>query len=292
MSYIRNNGIPDVVHVHVPVQSGLFALWIKRKYKVPFVVTEHWGIYNDVEIHNYRGKSAAFRQLTRKVFEKADVFLSVSHFLAEGVNKLVVEKEYEIIPNVTDTTIFYYKDRKTEVFRFIHVSNMVPLKNAEGILMAFRLLLQENRNVELVMVGDTNASIRNFAHELGLTGPQVLFRGEVPYFEVAREIQGADCLVLFSNMENSPCVIGEALCCGIPVIATNVGGIPELVNEENSILVEPKVEKALIAAMQQMITRSSEFNHKRIAEQAHGKFSYPVAGKKFDEIYSALALRN
>ena len=77
-NYIGNNGIPDVVHVHVPVKAGLFALWFKRKYKVPFVVTEHWGIYNDVEIHNYQGKSVAFRQLTRRVFEKADVFLSVS----------------------------------------------------------------------------------------------------------------------------------------------------------------------------------------------------------------------
>ena len=291
-NYIGNNGIPDVVHVHVPVKAGLFALWFKRKYKVPFVVTEHWGIYNDVEIHNYQGKSVAFRQLTRRVFEKADVFLSVSQFLAEGVNKLVVEKKYEIIPNVTDTSVFYYKDRKNVVFRFIHVSNMVPLKNAEGILMAFRLLLQQITNVELVMVGDTNTSIRNFAKELGLTGSQVLFRGEIPYYEVAREIQEADCLVLFSNIENSPCVIGEALCCGLPVIATKVGGIPELVNEENSILIEPKDEKALVAAMQEMIARFSEFKHKKIAEKAQSRFSYPVAGKKFNEIYSLLAARN
>ena len=159
--------------------------------------------------------------------------------------------------------------------------------------MAFRLLLQQITNVELVMVGDTNTSIRNFAKELGLTGSQVLFRGEIPYYEVAREIQEADCLVLFSNIENSPCVIGEALCCGLPVIATKVGGIPELVNEENSILIEPKDEKALVAAMQEMIARFSEFKHKKIAEKAQSRFSYPVAGKKFNEIYSCfLSLAN
>ncbi|MBK8141701.1 MAG: hypothetical protein IPK57_12370 [Chitinophagaceae bacterium] len=79
------------------------------------------GIYSDVEIHNYQGKSAAFRQLTRRVLKRLMYFSSVSQFLAEGVNKLVVEKKYEIIPNVTDTSVFITRTVRMFLFRFIRI---------------------------------------------------------------------------------------------------------------------------------------------------------------------------
>ncbi|MBL0131813.1 MAG: glycosyltransferase [Chitinophagaceae bacterium] len=96
-------------------------------------------------------------------------------------------------------------------------------------------------------------------------------------------------MIVFSNIENSPCVIGEALCCGLPVIATDVGGIPELVNENNSIRVVPKDEEALAGVMRQMMDNYAKFDRKKIAEDAQSRFSYPVIGKKIDEIYSRFA---
>ena len=57
-------------------------------------------------------------------------------------------------------------------------------------------------------------------------------------------------------------------------------------------MIEPKDEKALVAAKQVMKARFSVFQHKKIAEKAQSRFSYPVAGKKFNEIYSLLAARN
>jgi hypothetical protein len=47
-AYIRQHGSPACVHVHIPVKAGLLALWMKKKYKIKFAVTEHWGIYNEV----------------------------------------------------------------------------------------------------------------------------------------------------------------------------------------------------------------------------------------------------
>ncbi|MEP6700486.1 MAG: glycosyltransferase [Bacteroidota bacterium] len=284
--YVIENGKPDLVHVHVPVKSGIAALWFKSKYKIPYLVTEHWGIYNDVEIHNYKSKSVGFKRYTKKIFDKATRFISVSKYLAEGVNRLVLKKEYTVIPNTVDTTKFYYKEKQASTFRFIHVSNMVPLKNAEGILGGFRLLLEQNSNAILVMVGDTEIAIRHFAKGLGIPGNNISFKGEIPYQQVAVEMQQSDCLVLFSNIENSPCVIGEALCCGLPVITTNVGGITELVNENNSLLVNVKNEKILAEAMLEMTNKSALYNRKKIAEDAISKFSYPVIGKKLDEIYN------
>jgi len=286
--YIIENGNPDLVHVQVPMKAGVAALWLKKRFKISFVVTEHWGIYNDVEVHNYDSKSPMFKRYTKKIFDEAAGFISVSKYLAEGVNRLVTKKEYEIVPNTVDNRLFFYKEKETALFQFIHVSNMVPLKNVEGILRAFKLLLEQNDKARLVMVGDTESSVRDIATKIGLTELNVSFRGEVPYQQVAIEMQESNGLILFSNIENSPCVIGEALCCGLPVIVTNAGGIPELVNEQNSMMVEPKDEKALAGAMLKMMNNYAGYDRKKIAENAISKFSYPVIGKKLDNIYGTV----
>ena len=283
--YLKENGKPDLVHVHIPVKAGLLALWMKKKYKVPYVLTEHWGIYNNVEVNNYENKSTLFKNYTKKIINGAARFISVSSYLAEGVNRLVMKKKYTVIPNTVDTSLFYFNEKHSSTFRFIHVSNMVPVKNTEGILKAFKLLLQQKNNASLIMVGDTDPAIRKFANELGISVTNISFLGEVSYKQVAEELKQSQCLVLFSNIENSPCVICEALCCGLPVIATNVGGIPELVDAENSILVELGNERNLANAMQKMMESYSGYDGKKIAEDATNKFSYSVIGKKIDTVY-------
>lgn len=286
--YIIENGKPDIIHVNIPVKAGYLGLWVQKKYGVPFVVTEHWGIYNDVEVHNYESKSKLFKQLTKKVLTGASVFISVSRYLGEGVNRIVLSKKYTVIPNVVDTQIFYYNEKQASIFRFLHVSNMVPLKNVEGILRAFKLFTEKNAGAELILVGDTAPEIRAYAAALNFPPALVSFRGEVAYQQVAKEMQLAECFILFSNIENSPCVIGEALCCGLPVIATNVGGIPELVDETNSILVDAGNDGTLAIAMQEVMENYSRYNNKKIAEKAKHFFSYPVISKQLDDIYSTV----
>lgn len=287
-NYIVKNGKPDLVHVQVPVKAGIFGIWMKRKYGIPYILTEHWGIYNDTEMFNYTSRSKTFQYYTKQIFSKAAKFISVSRFLAEGVNRLVVKKEYQVVPNVVNADLFYYKEKYASTpFRFIHVSNMVPLKNTEGILRAFRLFIDKGGSAGLIMVGDASRAIRDLATGLALKD-NILLKGEVSYTQVAAEMQESNCLILFSNIENSPCVIGEALCCGLPVIATNVGGVPELIGENNAVLIEPKDENALATAMQQMIDNYSKFDRKKLAEESKNKFSYETVGKKMEEVYSSV----
>lgn len=286
--YVKENGKPELVHVHIPIRAGISGLWAKRKYNIPYVVTEHWGIYNDIEVYNYKNKSAAFKKWTERIISKAAALISVSSYLAEGMNKLVTKKEYTVIPNTVNTDLFYYKEQTNSLFTFIHVSNLVPLKNAEGILRAFALVLQQKHTAKLVIVGDSTPDIKLVAGKLGIPEANISFCGEVPYRQVASEMQQSQCLVLFSNIENSPCVIGEALCCGLPVIATNVGGIPELVDGTNAILIPPKNEAALAAAMIEVMNNYLQYNCKKIAEDAAGKFSYPVIGGQLDVVYTTV----
>ncbi|MCX6319234.1 MAG: glycosyltransferase [Bacteroidetes bacterium] len=283
--YLVEQKKPDLTHVHIPYKAAMAGNWLRKKYKVPYVLTEHWGIYNDVEKLNYVGRSSFFKRFMHTAFTEAKACISVSEYLAAGVRKLVAPVEFSIIPNATDTRLFYYKEKKEGRFLFIHVSNMVPLKNAEGILRAFKLLLQKGIEASLLMVGNPDYTLPQFAESMGFTPEQVRFTGEIPYADVASHMQAADCLLVYSNIENSPCVIGEALCCGLPVIATEVGGIPELVDQSNALLTPPGDDAALAANMQVMLLNNKRYDRPGIATKAAQQFSYEVVGKLFDDIY-------
>jgi glycosyltransferase involved in cell wall biosynthesis len=284
--YIKASGRPALLHVHIPMKAGIAGLWAKRRFKLPLLVSEHWGIYNKEVEDNYYQRSLFFKTATKRIIRGADIFVSVSSFLIQAIRQLAGIRNSQIIPNTVNTNLFVYKSTDPVPFRFIHVSNMVSLKNAEGILRAFKKLNEERRS-ELIMVGNTGDEIVKYAAGLELQNT-VSFRGEISYERVAREMQGSNCLVLFSNIENSPCVIAEALCCGLPVIATRVGGIPELIDDSNGSLVMPGNENELKEAMERIMNEYPGYDRKKISATAIQKFSYESIGRQFNELYLSL----
>lgn len=287
--YILEKGTPDLAHVHVLMKAGIVALWIKRKFSIPYIFTEHWGIYNNLVADQYRTRSFLFKIITRKIVKNASGFLSVSRYIAEGISQMVTKCAYKVIPNTVDTDLFSFTPRGIgSKLRFIHVSNMDALKNAEGILRSFAKIKQLVADTELHFVGKHSLKLFEYANLVIPGGDDVFFHGEVPYFEVARQMQQSDCFILFSNIENSPCVIGEALCCGLPVISTNVGGIPELLNSQNSILIKPGDEDALVHAMLEIDRSKERFNREEIAKIAFAHFSYTAVGRSFCDYYMNL----
>ena len=94
----------------------------------------------------------------------------------------------------------------------------------------------------MVVVGPIDSELIQMTDMLNLAS-LVAYTGEITYAEVASQMQRASALVMFSRHENFPCVIIEALCCGLPCIATNVGGVPEAVDNKNGIVVESENER-------------------------------------------------
>ena len=288
-AYVKVNGLPHLVHVHVPWKAGLIAIWMKKNYHVPYIITEHWGIYNEIVEDRFSARPFWMQLLFKVIYKQAAAFVSVSNFLAGAVRNYMGFQKSFIIRNVVDTTHFSYQKITVEPFTFLHVSNMVPLKNVAGILEAFVLFKSENKKARLRLIGNKNDHFSTYAHQLGIAEETITFGGEIPYADVAKEMQAAHCLIINSNIENAPCVIGEALCCGMPVIATNVGGIPELVNESNSILIPPNDKEALLHAMIKMYENHTKFDGFAIAAAAAIKFSYETIARQFYSLYNSLA---
>jgi len=194
-------------------------------------------------------------------------------------------KTVRIIPNTVNTAFFYFQGKPIPKFRFIHVSTLVShQKNVEGILDAVLLLTRQRQDFEMVIVGPVNDVLKKKVGNMRLS--QIIrFTGEISYPDVALEMQQASALVLFSRYENLPCVVLEALCCGLPVISTDTGGIKEAVNETNGMLVQSENEKQLAGAMNAVMIDYEKYDREKISLAATERFRYDTIGRKFYELY-------
>lgn len=281
---IKQEGIPGILHVQVAMKAGMLARWIKRKYHIPYIVTEHWTGYYPQSIPNIYSGNIIFKNLNRKVLAESAMFLPVSDDLGKIVNKHFIKIPYKVVPNTVDTTLFYRKPPTTKPFRFIHPSNMSYQKNPDGILEACKIVLECGYVFELLMIGNKSEWLDSLSFNYGLS-KIVLIEGTVPYTEVAKQMQQSMALLLFSRFENLPCVVIEALCCGLPVISSRVGGIPEAVGGENGILVESENVAALAGAMMQMMDNYTAYDRTKIAANAGELFNYDRVGRQYAEIY-------
>jgi glycosyltransferase involved in cell wall biosynthesis len=285
--------LPDIVHVQVAMKAGLIALYMKWKYKIPYIVTEHWSGYFSNSKDSLFKKPFLTRFLTRMILKNATLVLPVSDSLGKQINQFWAHVPFKKIPNVVDTHFFYPAEVKTtHTFRFIHISSLLHPKNPEGIINAFIHMLYLRFDVELVLVGPLNNSVNKLLTAEVMSTERIHTTGEISYEEVGKELRNADALIMFSYYENMPCVILEALCTGIPVIASDVGGIREVVNPDNGILVEAGKETQLIEAMKEMISNYELYEQDLISQHAKDQFSYQTIGKTILQVYDDILKNN
>jgi glycosyltransferase involved in cell wall biosynthesis len=278
--------MPDLVHVQVAMKAGLIALYLKWKYKIPFVLTEHWSGYFEGTKDSLSRKPVLIRYLTKMILRNAERLLPVSDSLGCQIRDNWAAGSFQKIPNVVNTDFFYPSESTLEgEFRFIHISTLLYPKNPEGIIRSFRKLLSQGIQASLVLVGPLNPEIQKIISEERSTSEKIICTGEIPYEQVGLELRRSSALLMFSYYETMSCVVIEALCTGIPVIASRVGGIPEVIDENNGILVEAGNENELLEAMKKMIADYPLYQKNNISKQATAQFSYQTIGSKIVQVY-------
>lgn len=284
-NYISTFGQPKAILVQVPYNAGIIALYWKKKYGIDYILTEHYGIYNDRYELNYSTRSSIYKFIVKQIIKNAKKFITVSHSLASDIEKIVIKKEYTKISNVVDTNLFQHKVKpQTDPFIFCHLSNMIPVKNIPGIIRAAKTLADQNINFKLNLIGGENIPQQKLAEELNLKDKFIFFQPPIPYEQVAKELQRSHALIMFSNTESQSCISLEALCTGTPVISSRAGGIEEHLDESNSILVELKDEEALARSMLEMIRNYDRFNQEEIAFKNQALWNYNQIGKEYNQL--------
>lgn len=285
--YIQQYGKPHCIHVHVAMPSGIIAWWWKKRYNINFLLSEHYGIYNrDVSDH-FKTRSLLYQFFTKKIIQHCKKLITVSNSLGDDMNKMVVKKDFNVIPNVVNTNLFTYENNTNEIFTFIHVSNMVALKNVKGILEACEMLHNHNYTFQLILAGAKPKALIELLHQLKCKNA-IQFYDELPYDGIAALVKRSNAGVLFSMSETQSCVILEWLCSGLPVISSKVGGAQELIDEKNGYTVEAGNVEQLFIAMKNMINNYTQFNSKEISTTAKSKYSYNSVGSKIYATYKSL----
>jgi len=280
----------DLLHVNVLTRLGIFALLIRYIECTPYVITEHWTRYLN---GGFKGKLRI--ALTRLVVSKAKTVSTVTDNLWKSMQSFgIYNHNHLVIQNVVGD--MYFTSEKvtnrqgmSSPGRFIHVSCFTDRsKNISGLLRVLARMNMSGCDFECILVGEGEdlEMLKSYADELGLKSPQVRFKGLLTGEALVQTMHSASFLVLFSNYENMPVVINEAFAVGLPVIATDTGGIREQVKNWNGRLVKPKDEDALFSTILSFIDRPKGFDSEKIKNYAELWFSSSSIEKQLKELYA------
>jgi len=288
-AYIAIDGKPDLVHVQIAIKAGLAALWMKRKWGIPYIVSEQATIYLENADFQIKDYPLVIQKWLKNVLEQASMVTVVSHYLGKAIQRNFPGVKYEVIPNVVDTDIFYpVQEGSSGITRFIHISNMNYQKNTEAILEALHLL-KDKFSFEMYLYGTMNDVLQYLINKLQLQ-EHVFTMGEVPQQELAKAIQQSDALVLYSRYETFGCVLIEANACGVPVIVSDIEVFHELIEESrNGIFAEENNPVALAGKLETFITQKGSFNKNEIATTTASTYNFNKVGRLFSDLYTKVS---
>jgi N-acetyl-alpha-D-glucosaminyl L-malate synthase BshA len=274
----------DVIHAHYAVPQGLLGALLKKIKRKPLVVTLHG---SDVTI---LGSNAATRPLVGFVLRNADCVVAVSEFLKKEAIKLgAAEKKTRVI--YAGVSAGKRKQGSPAGKRVVFIGSLVKQKGVDVLLRAFKKVAARHGDAELLIVGDgrERRSLEKLSRELGI---KARFLGSLR--DVDEGLAGSAVLVLPSRKEGFGLVILEAMRSGIPVVATRVGGIPEIVKDgKNGLLVEKEDPSALAEAIIKVL-EDEALRSRLISEgfKTAGKFSWTRMADEVDELYRELAKKD
>jgi glycosyltransferase involved in cell wall biosynthesis len=288
----------DVIHIQAsgPIGGFLPAIvssFTKQFSKNHLIITFHHG-NAETFINNHK-------TLFRYVIMKADLLLLVSQDQKRIISKIYGEEilnKTKVIPNgfddeIVNNVIKNTPKEKSDFINLINVANLYQVKGQENLIKAISILTKEYKiqNIKCKIFGEgplreklnsliKNNDIQNF----------IALQGWQPQKEIMRQLSNSDFFIMPSIKEGSPLAVFEALGFGLPVIASNVGGIPDvIIDERYGILITPEKPEELSNAIKYAISKkwnreiiieySKKFSWKNIAKTTYNEYESLVAQK-------------
>lgn len=281
-------GAPDIIHVQALWPAGLIARRIKRRYGIPFVVTEHSEEYLAKSERRLVRTPGIVRLVLRPLSRGASRTIAVSHFLGDRLVELGLASNPVIIPNVVEP--------RPPVLRgsglphlILHVSVMSPAKNLGSLLMAVDRLRQTRDDFRLLLVGDgeSRGSVEKLAADYRFDDV-VEFTGHKSADEVREMFAQSAFTVISSTHETFSVVAAESLMCGRPVLSTRCGGPEEFITPEVGRLIAVDSVDALVDGLDWMLDHYSDFDPQALHEYARERFAPDVVAEQILAVYGSV----
>lgn len=220
------------------------------------------------DVHQYLEMPARRSRIVETVNQSSSTIARSAELARLLVDAGANASKVQVVYNGVETDVFQPGERLSarqsvqlplQAKVIVYVGNLLPVKNPELVLQSFARFIKASRETpeaRLVMIGKgpLEDGLKAEASRLGVDS-QVVWTGALEPSAVVRYLQAADAVCIPSDNEGLPNVLLEAMACGRPVIATNVGGIPEILNQRKlGLLVPPKNPEAMANAMKEILT--------------------------------------
>lgn len=293
----REGWRPDVVQLNVIQKQGLLAMWLKRRFHIPYIIVEHWSGYLPQKGQFLR-MSRLTRWFYRRIAQNAEYVLTVSLPLQRAMQACgITAREWGTIDNVVDSFFFETstsRDLEVSTSRktLLHVSCFdEKAKNVKGLLCAAKMLSMNRQDWRLVLVGTgvDYDDVRAFAQSLDMPEGLLEWTGELTPEQVAQRMHNADALVLSSRYETYGVVLAEAAAAGLPILSTPVGIAEDL----HALIVPQEIAQnkpGKFAEFIETILWNADRNTDRI--QNTDRFTAEVIGTKLKSVYDCCLHRD
>jgi glycosyltransferase involved in cell wall biosynthesis len=275
--------------VHVMANSGwswhLFAapaVWVAKLRRVPVIVNYRGG---DAE----RFFTASFRWI-RPTLERADGVVVPSGFLEALFRRFGVA--VTVVPNIIDLARFSPPPSPVKRPHIIVTRNLEPIYDIGTAIRAFQIIRERLPSAQMTIAGtgEELSALQAQAGELGVLRA-ITFAGRVDNRDISALYQSAALLLNPSTVDNMPVSILEAWACSVPVVSTNVGGIPILVDDgRNALLVDPRnPEQMAEAALRVLTSPALSSSLAASGRSAIERFSWRKVREQWLDVYRVLA---
>jgi glycosyltransferase involved in cell wall biosynthesis len=277
----------DIIHVQWPIPNGLGALFLKYIYKIPYINT----IYGEEIYLSKRYHTMSIIKLL--VNSSSKTIMISSGTLKASINEGLKKEKFEIIPFGVDTEFFrsIKLEKNKKIFQILSVGYLIERKGFEYLIKAVKEVLKTHSEVKLKIVGSgpLDNQYKKLIKELKLES-NIQILNNVSDDELLKLYNSSDLFVLPSivdsqgNMEGLGVVLLEAMACKVPVIGTDIGGIPDIIQDNKSGLLVPQKDiLRLSSAINSMIENKSL--RKRIAIKGYCSIQNKFNWKKIADCY-------
>jgi len=233
-------------------------------------------------------------KLHLKTIQKSDAVITISQQVRKLYEGVVKGEKIWVIPLGVDADVFRPVAKKfpKDSFEILCVGYLYRLKGVEYLIRSMALVAKERRDVKLRIIGEGPEKSRLLALTRALNlGGRVLFEGFVPHTQIVRYYQQCDVFCFPTLGEPFGKVVLEAMACGKPVIASNVGGPAEIIEDERTgFLIPPAQPRILAKVILELIADEQKMkkigaNARTVAAQS---YSWQSIAEKYHRLYSSL----
>ncbi len=228
----------DIIHAYWVVPGGLIAMTAGMLTGRPVVAT---AAGSDL---NIASRNKIYRILIRLTLKGIDKLIAVSDSMKQiALSMGLRENKAVVFPGPSGIDIDLYASRGAAGFpemkdrgrKLLYAGNLTHPKRVDTILKAVKIVAETVADVSLTIIGDGDQrrELETLAENLGIKD-KIIFKGAVPHRDVSKYMHHADIFVHCSENEGLPVAIMEAMASGLPVIGSQVGGIPELISDNTT----------------------------------------------------------